>query len=451
MEKQTEQWSTRLGFILSSAGAAVGLGAIWKFPYMTGMNGGGAFFFIFILFTVLIGLPLLIAEFVIGRGAQKEAVSAYKKLAPKRSIFSFIGHWGVVGAFILMSFYSVVGGWVLIYSLMSIPGTVITDSADYAGLFDTITGNPLLTIAGLAVFVFLNSFVISNGIQNGIEKYSKILMPLLFIFFIIIVIRALTFEGAMEGIRFFLQPDFSQLNGENILYALGQAFFSLAIGISVMVTYSSYLAKSVSLTKSAASVSVMNILVSLLAGLAIFPIVFSFGLEPTEGPGLLFIVLPEAFSQMPFGELFLSLFLFLFLFAILTSSFSMLEIITSSLNEKMKASRKQIAWAAGVAVFIFGIPAALSSNVLADFHIFGKTAFDASDFLVSNIMLPVGCLLIALFVGFKMDRKLVEQEFHAGNQLNAGLFQTWYQILRWLAPIVIIIVFLYSIRDIINI
>lgn len=444
MEKQKEQWSTRLGFILSSAGAAVGLGAIWKFPYMTGMNGGGAFFFIFILFTILIGLPLLIAEFVVGRGTQKEAVSAFQKLAPKRSIFAFIGHWGAVGAFILMSFYSVVGGWVLIYSIMSIPGMVITDTADYAALFGMITGNPLLTVVGLAAFVFINSFVISNGIQNGIEKYNKVMMPLLFIFFIIIVVRALTFEGAMEGIRFFLQPDFSQLNGETILYALGQAFFSLAVGVSVMVTYSSYLSKDVSLTKSAASVSIMNIMVSLLAGLAIFPIVFSFGLEPAEGPGLLFIVLPEAFSQMPFGELFLSLFLFLFLFAVLTSSFSMLEIITSSLNEKWKASRKKIAWTAGFAVFLFGIPAALSSNVLADFHIFGKTAFDASDFLVSNIMLPGGCLLIALFVGFKMDRQLVEQEFHAGNQLGNGMFQTWYQILRWLAPITIIIVFLYS-------
>ncbi|WP_080876257.1 sodium-dependent transporter [Oceanobacillus timonensis] len=444
MEKKTEQWSTKLGFILSSAGAAVGLGAIWKFPYMTGMNGGGAFFFIFILFTILIGLPLLIAEFVVGRGAQKEAVSAYQKLASKRSIFSFIGHWGVVGAFILMSFYSVVGGWVLIYSLMSISGMVITDGADYGALFDTITGNPLLTIVGLAVFVFINSFVISHGIQNGIEKYSKVLMPLLFIFFLIIVVRSLTFEGAMEGVRFFLKPDFSQLNGENILYALGQAFFSLAVGISVMVTYSSYLAKNVSLTTSAASVSIMNIFVSLLAGLAIFPIVFAFGLEPTEGPGLLFVVLPEAFSQMPFGSLFLSLFLLLFLFAILTSSFSMLEIITSSLDEKTKGSRKQIAWIAGLAVFIFGIPAALSSNVLADFHIFGKTAFDASDFLVSNIMLPVGCLFIALFVGFTMNRTLVEQEFQARNPLGNGMFQVWYQLLRWIAPVTIVIVFLYS-------
>ncbi|WP_419893480.1 sodium-dependent transporter [Oceanobacillus kimchii] len=444
MDQRKDQWASKLGFILSSAGAAVGLGAIWKFPYMTGMNGGGAFFFIFILFTIIIGLPLLIAEFIIGRGAQKEAISAYQKLAPK-SIFSFIGHWGVIGAFILMSFYSVVGGWVLIYSLLSIPGMVITDGTQYAELFASITGNPLLTIVGLALFIFINSFVISSGIKNGIEKYSKVLMPLLFIFFIIIVIRSVTFEGAMEGIQFFLQPDFSKLNGENILYALGQAFFSLAVGISVMVTYSSYLDKNVSLGSSAASVSIMNIFVSLLAGLAIFPIVFSFGLEPTEGPGLLFIVLPEAFAQMPFGELFLSLFLLLFLFAILTSSFSMLEIITAAVTEKKNVSRKSVAWIAGILVLVAGIPAALSSNVLADFHIFGKTVFDASDFLVSNIMLPAGCLFISIFIGFKMDKQLVRQEFSYGNNLSNGVFQTWYQLMRWVVPFTIIIVFLYSI------
>lgn len=444
MDQRKDQWASKLGFILSSAGAAVGLGAIWKFPYMTGMNGGGAFFFIFILFTVIIGLPLLIAEFIIGRGAQKEAISAYQKLAPK-SIFSFIGHWGVVGAFILMSFYSVVGGWVLIYSLLSIPGMVITDNAQYAEFFASITGNPLITLVGLALFILINSFVISSGIKNGIEKYSKVLMPLLFIFFIIIVIRSVTFDGAMEGIQFFLQPDFSKLTGENILYALGQAFFSLAVGISVMVTYSSYLDKNVSLGSSAASVSIMNIFVSLLAGLAIFPIVFSFGLEPAEGAGLLFIVLPEAFAQMPFGELFLSLFLLLFLFAILTSSFSMLEIITAAVTEKKNVSRKSVAWIAGILVFIAGIPAALSSNVLADFHIFGKTVFDASDFLVSNIMLPAGCLFIAIFIGFKMDKQLVKQEFSYGNNLSDGVFQIWYQLMRWVVPFTIIIVFLYSI------
>src|SRR5699024_1765259 len=252
------------------------------------------------------------------------------------------------------------------------------------------------------------------------EKASKILMPLLFIFFIIIVIRSVTFPGALEGLSFFLNPDFTKLDADNVLYALGQSFFSLAVGVSVMVTYSSYLDKSVSLPVSAGSVSIMNIFVSLLAGLAIFPIVFAVGLEPTEGPGLLFIVLPEAFAQMPFGDLFLSLFLLLFLFAILTSSFSMLEIITSAFTASKNRSRKKVAWISGLLVFLAGIPAALSSSTLEDFKIFGLTAFDASDFLVSNIILPAGCFFIAIFITNKMDRRLVEQEFHYGKTFPSG-------------------------------
>ncbi|RDW17231.1 sodium-dependent transporter [Oceanobacillus chungangensis] len=444
MQKKKEQWSSKIGFILSSSGAAIGLGAIWKFPYMTGMNGGGAFFLLFIAFTVIIGLPILIAEFIIGRGAEKEAVSAYKKLAPN-SLWTFIGKWGVVGAFLLMSFYSVVGGWVLVYSALSIPGLVIKENANYPELFATITGSPFITILGLALFLLINIIVVSFGIQDGIEKSSKILMPLLFIFFIILVIRSVTFEGALEGIRFFLQPDFSKLNAENVLYALGHSFFALAVGISVMVTYSSYLKKDVSLPLSASSVSVMNIFVSLLAGLAIFPVVFAFGLEPTEGPGLLFIVLPEAFAQMPFGEVFLSLFLLLFLFAVLTSSFSMLEIITAAFTENKNRSRKKVASIAGILVFFAGIPAALSSNILADFKIFGLTVFDATDYLVSNIILPGGCLFIALFIGFKMDKTLVRQEFSYGNNLSNGMYHVWFQLMRWIVPITIIFVFLGSV------
>lgn len=440
-----EQWSSKIGFILSSAGAAIGLGAIWKFPYMTGMNGGGAFFLLFIIFTLVIGLPILIAEFIIGRGAQTEAVSAYKKLDPT-SGWSFVGIWGVVGAFLLMSFYSVVGGWVLIYSVLSLFGGVITDGANYPELFAAITGSPLLTIAGHGLFVLLNIIVVSLGIQGGIEKANKVLMPLLFIFFIILVIRSVTFEGAMEGIRFFLQPDFSKLSAESILYALGQSFFSLAVGISVMVTYSSYLKKDVSLNASAVSVSVMNIFVSLLAGLAIFPVVFAFGLEPTEGPGLLFIVLPEAFAQMPFGELFLSLFLLLFLFAVLTSSFSMLEIITAAFTENKGRSRKMVTPIAGFLVFIAGIPAALSSNSLSDFKIFGLTVFDASDFLVSNIMLPFGCLFISLFIIHRVDQKLVKSEFLAGSNLSPATYNIWRNLMRWIVPVTIILVFLNTIN-----
>lgn len=445
MRKKKEQWASKIGFILSSAGAAIGLGAIWKFPYMTGMNGGGAFFLLFIAFTLIIGLPILIAEFIIGRGAQAEAVSAYQKLAPPRTPWRFIGHWGVAGAFILMSFYSVVGGWVLTYSIISIPGLIIHDTANYADLFSTVTGSPWITLLGHLLFILINIVVVSFGVKDGIEKSSKILMPLLFIFFIILVIRSVTFEGAMEGLRFFLQPDFSKLNAENILYALGQSFFSLAVGVSVMVTYSSYLEKDVSLPASAGYVSIMNIFVSLLAGLAIFPVVFAFGLEPTEGPGLLFIVLPEAFAQMPFGELFLSLFLLLFLFAVLTSSFSMLEIITAAFTEKKQRSRKKIAIIAGMLVFITGIPAALSSSSLADVTIFGKTFFDASDFLVSNIIMPGGCLFISLFIGYTMDKQLIYKEFNYGNNLGDTMYSIWYQLIRWLAPITIIIVFLGSI------
>lgn len=443
MSEKQDQWSSKLGFILASAGAAIGLGAIWKFPYMTGMNGGGAFFLLFIGFTIVIGLPLLIAEFIIGRGAQKEAISAYKILAPK-SGWSIIGKWGVFGSFLLMSFYSVVGGWVLIYCMLSIPGMIIKQGANYEALFETITGNPLLTIIGLAVFILINVIVVSFGIKDGIEKSSKILMPLLFVFFIILVIRAVTFEGSMEGLRFFLQPDFSKITGENVLYALGQSFFSLAVGFSVMVTYSSYLGKDVSLPMAAGSVSIMNIVVSLLAGLAIFPVVFSFGLEPTEGPGLLFMVLPEAFAQMPFGEIFLSLFLLLFLFAILTSSFSMLEIITSAFTAKIDRSRKKVAIVAGLVIFIAGIPAALSSSALANFKLFGLTVFDISDFMVSNILLPGGCLLIALFIGIKMNKELMKQEFSLSNSLSNGSYQLWFQLMRWIVPLTIIIVFLGS-------
>ncbi|MBM7648263.1 NSS family neurotransmitter:Na+ symporter [Bacillus ectoiniformans] len=439
MEKK-EQWSSKLGFILSSAGAAIGLGAIWKFPYVTGQSGGGAFLLLFILFTLLIGLPMLISEFIIGRGSGKEAVSAYRKLAPD-SVWTIVGKLGVAGCFLLLSFYSVVGGWVLTYTVTALGGQVIKSEADYGALFGQITGSPLITITGLAIFLLINMIVVSSGIQNGIEKASKYMMPLLFIFFIVLVVRALTLEGAMEGVRFFLQPDFSKITGESVLYALGQSFFSLAVGFSCMVTYSSYLEKDISIPSSAGSVAIMNIFVSVLAGLAIFPVVFAFGYEPTEGPGLLFIVLPSVFSQMPLGELFLFIFLLLFLFATLTSSFSLLEIIVAAFTNKGR-SRKKTAWISGIIVFFAGIPAALSFSTLADIQIFGKNVFDSTDYLVSNILLPVGSLLIALFIVWRMDQSLVEKEFMQGRTQSSGTFSVWLMLMKWAVPAVIVLVFL---------
>ncbi|WP_243387317.1 sodium-dependent transporter [Bacillus kexueae] len=441
MENRRDQWSSKLGFILSSAGAAIGLGAIWKFPYVTGMSGGGAFFLIFIAFTVLIGLPMLISEFIIGRGAQKEAISAYQKLAPN-SHWVWVGRLGVVGCFLLLSFYSVVGGWVLIYAAMSILGMIIQEGAQYPDLFGMVISSPGITFLGLFLFLLMNVLVLSFGIQNGIERANKYLMPLLFVFFIVLVIRSLTLDGAIEGVRFFLTPSFENITSEAILYALGQSFFALAVGFSCMVTYSSYLKKDVNIPRAASWVVIMNIFVSMLAGLAIFPAVFSFGLEPAEGPGLLFIVLPTVFSQMPFGELFLSLFLLLFLFATLTSSFSLLEIIVSAFTANGTRSRPRVAWISGLIVFIAGIPAALSFSLLSEYQLFGKTVFDATDFLVSNLLLPIGCLLIALFIVHKMDQQLVQEEFLLGSQENHSLYRIWRLLMKWLVPISIIVVFI---------
>ncbi|PWW28948.1 NSS family neurotransmitter:Na+ symporter [Cytobacillus oceanisediminis] len=441
MSTNREQWSSKFGFIMSSAGAAIGLGAIWKFPYVAGTSGGGAFLLMFIVFTVLIGLPMLISEFIIGRGAQKEAVSAYYKLAPN-SWWTITGKLGVIGCFLLLSFYAVVGGWVLIYTVMAIGGQIITPDAAYPELFGSVTSTPGLTLIGLAAFLLINIIVITFGIQNGIEKASKYMMPLLFVFFIVLVIRALTLDGAMEGVKFFLSPDFSKITGESALYALGQSFFALAVGFSCMVTYSSYLDKKVSIPASAGSVVVMNIFISILAGLAIFPVVFAFGFEPAQGPGLLFMVLPAVFSQIPMGEFFLAIFLLLFLFATLTSSFSMLEIIVSAFIENGKHSRKKISWIFGIVVFAAGIPAALSYSLLGDFQIFGKNVFDATDFLVSNILLPLGSLLIALFISYKMSKQLVKDEFTISNTLSPAMYTTWSFLMKWVVPITIIVVFM---------
>lgn len=434
------QWSSRFTFILASAGAAIGLGAIWKLPYVAGENGGGAFFLIFIVFTILIGLPMLLSEYIIGRGSGKEAVSAYRSLTESKH-WVWVGRLGVLGSFLLLSFYSVVGGWVLIYSSLSVVGKVIGENKEYGELFEYITGTPSITILGLTIFTLINILVISLGIKNGIERANKYMMPILFLFFIIVVVRSLTLDGAMEGVKFFLSPDFSNITGEAILYALGQSFFSLAVGFSAMVTYSSYLDKKVSLPFSAGSVVSMNIIVSLLAGLAIFPVVFAFGFEPGEGPGLLFVILPAVFSQFPFGSVFLSLFLILFLFATLTSSFSLHEIIVSALTASKKRSRPKMAWLVGAIVFVAAIPASLSSSSLSNIIIFDKDIFDATDFLVSNMLLPLGSLLIALFIIHKVNKALVEEEFILNSNLSPAYYKVWRFLMTWVVPITIIVVF----------
>lgn len=442
MSKSVEQWSSKITFILAAAGSAIGLGAIWKFPYVAGTSGGGVFFLIFILFTLLVGLPLLLGEFIIGRSTKSDAILAYKQIAPNSS-WHLIGRLGVITCFILLSFYSVVGGWILIYLVKALTGQLsgLTEQ-EYGELFGASISDPIITVVAQLIFLLITSHVVSKGVSNGIEKASKFMMPALFILFIFIIIRSVTLDGAMEGIIFFLKPDFAKVTSETVLYAMGQSFFALSVGVSVMVTYSSYLSKNENLPQSAISIVGLNLLVALLAGLAIFPAVFSFGLAPDAGPVLLFNVLPTVFNQMPFGTIFLVAFLLLFLFATLTSAFSMLEIIVAPISKGNEKKRKLFSWVVGLCIFAVGIPSALSYGVLSNITIFGKSIFDAADFLVSNMLMPLGALLIAVFVPLKITKKDLFEELQNGSTISKKIFTCWYLLLKYVSPIVIIVVFL---------
>jgi neurotransmitter:Na+ symporter, NSS family len=440
-----EQWTSKLGFILAAAGSAIGLGAIWKFPYMAGTNGGGIFLIFFLLMTIFIGAPILLAEFIIGRNTQKDAVMSYKHLAPK-SAWPLLGYGGVIASFLILSFYSVVGGWILSYLARSFTGSLSgLTQAEYGATFERIISSPYEAVAVQFLFMLLTIWVVQGGVQKGIEKASKYMMPALFVLFIILVIRSLTLEGAMAGVEFFLKPDWSAVTGETILLALGQSFFALSVGLSVMVTYASYLSKGESLAKSAFSVVGLNIFISLLAGLVIFPAVFALGFEPEAGPGLVFVVLPAVFDQLAFGGLFLTIFLVLLLFATLTSAFSILEIIVAVLAKGDQQKRKKYSWIAGLLVFAAGIPNALSFGVLSEVKFFGKTFFDLADFLTSNIALPLGAFFIAIFVGYVVPRKIIRQELETGTGKNPLLFKIWYFSIRYIVPVGIGIVFLQSI------
>lgn len=442
METQ-EQWTSKIGFILAAAGSAIGLGAIWKFPYMTGTNGGGLFLILFLVFTVAIGAPMLLAEFMIGRSSQRDAIESYKHLAPGGK-WHYIGYMGIFTSVLILSFYSVVGGWILSYLWRGMTGSLVgLSNAGFGKLFGDLISSPFESLFAQLVFLLLTVIVVAGGVSEGIERASRYMMPTLFILFLVLVIRSLTLEGAMEGLVFFLQPDWSEITWQTVIMALGQSFFALSTGISVMVTYSSYLSKKESLTKSVSSIVGLNIFISILAGLVIFPAVFALGFEPDAGPGLVFVVLPAVFEQLAFGQLFFVLFMILLLFATLTSAFSILEILVASAAKNDKQKRKKWAWLGGLIVFLTGIPSALSSGVLSDFTLFGMTVFDLADYLTANILLPAGGLLIAIFVSFKMNKGVLEQEFHAGNQLQKPLyFKVWFALIRYVVPVAILIIFL---------
>lgn len=435
-------WTSRIGFILSAAGSAIGLGAIWKFPYTAGTNGGAVFFLIFLGLTLLVGLPVLLAEFLIGRKSGKNAIDAFKTLAPAGA-WAWIGRVGVLACFVLLSFYSVVGGWVLQYVVHAFSGAIHPD-ADFAALFGESIANPYSAIAYQAVFMLLTIVVVAKGVANGIEKASGYLMPALFIMFILLAVRSLMLPGAMEGVEFLLRPDFSKVTSATFLTALGQAFFALSLGVSAMITYAAYLDKNHNMISSASSVMWLNMLISLLAGLVIFPAVFAFGFEATAGPGLIFIVLPAVFQKMPFGTALFAVFMLLVTFATLTSAFAMLETVIAAAIHQREERRSRITWIAGVAILLLGIPSALSFGVMAEWKIFDKTVFDLWDFLISSLIMPIGALFTAIFVAWVLPKKEVIEHMLSGYDGNPKVVILWYQVLRYLAPIAIILVFIHT-------
>ncbi|MGM7703465.1 sodium-dependent transporter [Pseudalkalibacillus sp. Hm43] len=439
LEQQArEQWKTRTGFMLASMGSAIGLGNIWKFPYITGENGGAAFIIVYLICIALIGIPIMLAEFAVGRNTQKDAVGSFRELTPGKPWF-ITGIFGVAAAFLILSFYGVVAGWALSYTTKAMSGDLLAIPADQMGdAFGGFIGNALSPILWQTLFMAIVIIVVVRGIKEGIEKWNKILMPTLAVLLVILVIRAVTLPGAGEGVSFLLSPDFSALNANAILVALGHAFFSLSLGMGTMITYGSYVPKNVNLPTAATGVSLADTGFALLAGLAIFPAVFAFGMDPGAGPGLIFVTLPAVFEMMPFGQFFSVLFFLLISMAALTSAISILEVPVAYFMRKFEWTRKKATWIIGTIIFLFGIPSSLSLGAWGGFTIFGLGFFDAVDYLASNILLPLGGLLTALFVGWALGK---QKSLEIGGLSEASVWgKLWILSLRFVAPVLILLV-----------
>jgi len=416
MEKR-EHWGSKLGFILAASGSAVGLGNIWKYPYIAGENGGGAFTIIYLLCIFVVGMPIVIGEFVIGRKTQLSPVGAFEKIAPK-SFWKWVGMLGVASAFVILSFYGVVGGWTLRYTFLSLMGgfSDIAGNSDMSGeVFNSFISSPWSPLSWHLVFMGICIFIIINGIKGGIEKWTKVMMPLILFILILLVIRGITLPNAGAGFSFLFKPKFEDLTASAIVLALGHSFFTLSLGMGTMITYGSYLRKEQNLLNSALWVLALDTFIALLAGLAIFTTVFSVGADPAGGPGLIFVVLPTIFPQLTGGLLWGSLFFFLLFLAALTSAISILEVVTAYFIDQKGWSRLKATILFGSTITIVGILCSLSLgdnlNITA---ILGMSFFDFMDNLSSKYMLPIGGMLTAVFILSRWKIPKFLEEFHLG-------------------------------------
>ena len=439
-------FNTRLGIILATAGSAVGLGNVWRFPFMTGQNGGAAFILIYLGCVFLLGIPGMVAEFIVGRHSNTNAARAYRKLAGKTP-WTITGYLGVITSMIILGFYAVVAGWCLQYLLVSVGGQLGDNPQAVSDYFGSFASHPWKPVIWTVLFIVLTHLVVVRGIRHGIERASKLMMPVLLVLLVVIVIASCTLPGASSGIKFLLQPDFSKLIGSVFLEALGQAFFSLSLGTACLCTYASYFKRDTHLVRSATHIALLDSFIAIMAGLMIFPAAFSVGINPDSGPSLIFITLPNVFQQAftpAVGYVIAILFYFLLALAALTSTISMHEIGTAFFHEELHVSRKKGAWVVTVICCVIGVLCSLSMGAVDGLKIGGMTLLDFCDSLTAQILLPIGALLTCLFVGWYIPRKIVADQLTNWGKGKAATYHVFLFLVRFVCPLCIVAVFLHQ-------
>lgn len=437
----------RLAIILATAGSAVGLGNIWRFPFMTGQNGGAAFILVYFACVLLLGIPGMVSEFIVGRHAQANAARAYQQIGGRS--WRVVGYLGILTSTIILGFYAVVAGWCLQYLFASIAGQLDGDVNYVVSYFRSFSSDPVKPCLWGVGFVLITHLVVSQGVEKGIERASKLLMPLLLMLLLILVAASCLLPGAGGGIRFLLMPDFSKVSSSVFLEALGQAFFSLSLGTACLCTYASYFKRDTNLLKSATQIALLDSGIAILAGLMIFPAAFSVGVQPDSGPSLIFITLPnvfrQAFSAMPVAGYVISiLFYALLVFAALTSTISMHEIGTAFFHEELHLSRQKAAWILTSVCSLITVFCSLSVGAYSGLQLFGMSLMDFCDFLTAQLMLPAGAFLTSIMLGWFVSRQLVQDEFTNGGQLKGAFFQAWLFSIRYIVPLCIVLIFLHQ-------
>ena len=437
------EWSSRTAFILAATGSAVGLGNIWKFPYITGENGGGAFVLIYILCVLFIGIPIMLAEVYLGKRGRLNPIASIRYIAKKENRskhWQIIGFIGILAGILILSYYSVVAGWTMAYATRTAFGVINNiDALGAAAMFSDFVSDPERLLAWHTIFCIITAIVVSKGVKSGLEGAVVRLMPALLVLLLALVIFSAIEGDFSNGIKFMLYPDFSKVGWNTVLIAMGQAFFSLSLGMGALMVYGSYLSSDISIPQTCVIVALLDTLVALLAGLAIFPIVISSGLEMNQGPGLIFQTLTVAFGAMPGGQLFGTLFFILLIFAAWTSSISLIEPMIIWLIEKYSMTRIKAATIASGAAWLLGIGTIISFNIGSEIKLFNMTIFESLDYLTSNILLPLGGILITIFVGWLVAKKNIDSEL----KIQSKLLKTiWYFSARILAPLAVILVML---------